>query len=291
MLTAGKKSPIKWCGYVGNFEDLPMIRALRKKLGGELYRFRSRQALRRVLTQAAEFSALKDWDRSLADPTGYYLDCVRYFHGPHFPEELKKHRRYFLQDQRGFGEDAFHVMWWMLFRKLHPKRFLEIGVYRGQTISLAAMLQRMLGIEGSVTGISPFSPAGDSVSTYRDNLDYLHDTQSNFRAFGLSEPELIRAYSTDRIATDRIRRQPWDAVYIDGNHDYEVAKADWLACSASIGAGGIIVLDDSAAGTAYRPPHFATAGHPGPSQLATEINPSGFREILRVGHNRIFQKQ
>ena len=130
-----------------------MIRALRKHLGGELHRFRSKQALRKVLAQEADFSALEDWGRSLADPTGYYLDCVRYFHGPHFPEELKKHRQYFLQGQRGFGEDAFHVMWWMLFREMRPKSFLEIGVYRGQTLSLAALHHRTLGIEGSVTGI------------------------------------------------------------------------------------------------------------------------------------------
>lgn len=268
-----------------------MIGAFRNHLGGQLHRFRSKLALRRVLAQEVNFSALEDWGHSLADPTGYYLDCVRYFHSPNFHDELKKHRKYFLQDQRGFGEDAFHVMWWMLFRAMRPERFLEIGVYRGQTISLAALLHRTLGIEGSVTGISPFSPAGDSVSTYRENLDYLQDTQSNFRAFGLTAPDLLRAYSTDQIATDRIHQQAWDAVYIDGNHDYEVAKADWSACSASINRGGIIVLDDAALGTAYIPPRFATAGHPGPSRLATEIDAAGFREILRVGHNRVFQKQ
>ena len=268
-----------------------MIGALRKYLGGKLHRLRSKQALREVLDQKSDLASLEDWGRSLSDPTGYYLDCVRCFHGPHFPEELKKHREYFLQDQRGFGEDAFHVMWWMLFREMRPERFLEIGVYRGQTISLAALLHRTLGIEGSVAGISPFSSAGDSVSTYRANLDYLEDTQASFRAIGLSAPELLRAYSTDQIATDRIHQQAWDAVYIDGNHDYEVAKADWVECSASIRIGGIIVLDDSALGTKYRPPHFATAGHPGPSQLAAEIeNLAGFGEILRVGHNRVFQR-
>jgi len=93
-----------------------MIGELRKSLGGALHRFRSRRALRRILAEKRDFSALDDWGLSLSDPTSYYLDCVRYFHGPNFPAELKKHRRYFLQDQRGFGEDAFHVMWWMLFR-------------------------------------------------------------------------------------------------------------------------------------------------------------------------------
>jgi hypothetical protein len=268
-----------------------MIEALRKYLGGKLHRLRSEQALREVLAQKADPSSLEDWAHSLSDPTNYYLECVRYFHSPHFPDELKRHRQYFLQDQRGFGEDAFHVMWWMLYRKMRPKRFLEIGVYRGQTISLAALLHRTMGIDGYITGISPFSPAGDSVSTYRGNLDYLLDTQSHFRAFDLPAPDLLRAYSTDQTATERISQAAWDAIYIDGNHDYEVAKADWSACSASIKSGGIIVLDDAALGTAYKPPLFATAGHPGPSRLAAEIDATGFREILRVGHNRVFQKQ
>jgi hypothetical protein len=284
-------SPINCCRFIRDFEKLAMIGIFRKHLGGALHQWRSKQALRKVLAQDADFSALEDWGRSLTDPTGYYLDCVRYFHGPHFPDELKKHRQYFLQDQRGFGEDAFHVMWWMLFREIRPKSFLEIGVYRGQTLSLAALLQRTLGIEGSITGVSPFSPAGDAVSTYREHLDYLQDTQLNFRAFDLAAPDLLRAYSTDKIVTDRIHQDAWEAIYIDGNHDYEVAKADWSVCSASIRQGGIIVLDDASLGTAYRPPRFATAGHPGPSRLAAEIDTIGFREIFRVGHNRVFQKQ
>lgn len=268
-----------------------MVGALRKNLGGALHRCRSRWALRQVLAQKVEFSALEDWGRSLSDPTSYYLDCVRYFHGPHFPEELKQHRGYFVKDQRGFGEDAFHVMWWMLFRKMRPKHFLEIGVYRGQTISLAGLLQRMMKIDGSVAGISPFSSAGDSVSRYQTRVDYLQDTQSNFRTFALPAPDLLRAYSTDQIAIKRINQVKWDAIYIDGNHDYEIAKADWSACSASINTGGLIILDDSALATAYRPPRFATAGHPGPSKLATEIDRAEFCEILQVGHNRVFQRQ
>lgn len=267
-----------------------MIGALRKHLGGQLHRFRSKLALRRVLAQEADFSALEDWRRSLADPTGYYLACVRYFHSPLFPEELKKHREYFLQDQRGFGEDAFHVMWWMLFRKFRPNQFLEIGIYRGQTLSLAAILQRELCTSGSVTGISPFTPSGDAVSSYRNDVDYLADTKTNFAHFALPEPDLVRAFSTDSVARERIKQEQWDAVYIDGNHDYEVAQADWGICSERVRTGGIIVLDDSSMDTAYQPPAFATAGHPGPSRVAREVDKTQFREILRVGHNRVFQR-
>jgi len=267
-----------------------MIGKLRKYLGGKLHRLRSKQALRKVLARETNFSALEDSERSLSDPTGYYLDCVRYFHSSQFPDELKMHRAYFLEDQRGFGEDAFHVMWWMLFRKLRPNHFLEIGVYRGQTLSLAAMLQRELNITGHVTGISPFTPSGDAVSSYRNDVDYLADTKTNFAHFALAEPDLVRAFSTDSAARERVAQELWDAIYIDGNHDYEVARADWDLCAAHVAPGGIIVLDDSAMDTSYRAPAFATAGHPGPSQVAREVNRNEFHEILRVGHNRVFQR-
>lgn len=246
--------------------------------------------MREVLRTPAAEDTQRSWPRSLTDPTGYYLDCVRLFHSKDFPSSLKHHRSYFVANHRGFGEDAFHVMWWMLFRELRPARFLEIGVYRGQTLSLSALLQREFGIDGSVTGISPFTASGDSVSRYREQVDYLTDTKTNFAHFGLPEPELVQAFSTDSVAAERVARECWDAIYIDGNHDYEIARADWDLCAAHLAAGGVIVLDDSAMNTTYQPPAFATAGHPGPSRLASEMDSALFREILRVGHNRVFQK-
>jgi len=267
-----------------------MIHKVRAFLGGLNYRARAAQALRQVIRTPAAGETQRSWPRSLTDPTGYYLDCVRLFHGEGFPTSLKQHRTYFAAGRRGFGEDAFHVMWWMLFREFRPARFLEIGVYRGQTLSLAALLQRELGVPGSVTGISPFTSSGDSVSRYREEVDYLTDTKANFAHFNLPEPELVRAFSTDMAAKERVACQSWDAIYIDGSHDYEVARADWDLCAAHLATEGVIVLDDSAMNTAYQPPAFATAGHPGPSRLASEIGSGSFCEVLRVGHNRVFQK-
>jgi hypothetical protein len=229
------------------------------------------------------------WKDSLTNPTGFYFDCVQFFHSG-LENRLRDHRFYFSANGRGFGEDAFHVLWWMLLQELRPKTFLEIGVYRGQVLSHVSLLNQILKTEGSVTGISPFLPAGDAVSRYRSDIDYLEDTLKNFRHFGLPQPELIKAFSTELKAINKIQSQSWDAIYIDGNHDYEVAKQDWEICAQNLNPGGIIVLDDSALNTEYRPPAFATGGHPGPSQLAQEVDSSRFNEILRVGHNRVFQR-
>jgi hypothetical protein len=247
-----------------------------------------RAALRQPDRDAGEIKP-SDWPGSLTAPDEFYLRCFRYFH-QRLPEDLQRHRRYFSTARRGFGEEAFHVMWFLLFREFRPAQFLEIGVYRGQTLTLAALLQKRNGLPEKVTGISPFEPVGDSVSRYREGTDYLADTLTNFKFFSLSKPNLLKAYSMDKTALEFISSRPWDCIYIDGNHDYEVAKADWRVCAANVKPGGLIVLDDSGLNTNYHPPIFATGGHPGPSQVAREISRPDFREILQAGHNRVFQK-
>lgn len=232
---------------------------------------------------------LASWKDSLQDPTKFYLECFRYFH-QRLPIELRNHRKYFTSHRRGFGEDAFHVMWFLIFNELQPESFLEIGVYRGQTLSLAAILARRLRLNCFLQGISPFSPVGDSVSEYRKGLDYYADTLANFAHFSLPAPTLLKAYSTDSSAQELIRSRPWSVIYIDGNHDYEVAKQDWNLCAQNLQPHGLIILDDAGLTTDYHPPLFATGGHPGPSRVAQEVDRNRFREILQVGHNRAFQR-
>jgi hypothetical protein len=227
---------------------------------------------------------------SLNKPTEFYARCLHYFHTC-LPEPFREHRTYFEAGGRGFGEKAFHVMWFLLFREFAPESFLEIGVFRGQTLSLAALLARHFQLHSFLQGISPFSPAGDSVSTYRRDVDYYNDTLRNFAHFSLPAPDLLKAYSTDEAAAKLIGSRDWSFIYIDGNHEYEIARRDWDLCSAHIRLGGLVVLDDSGLTTNYIPPAIlATGGHPGPSRLAQEIDRTHFREILQVGHNRVFQK-
>jgi hypothetical protein len=225
----------------------------------------------------------------LRNPTAFYTRCFHYF-VRNLPEELRQHRKYFARDGRGFGEDAFHAMWFLLFREFRPKSFLGIGVFRGQSLSLAALPAREFKLDCLVQGVSPFSPAGDAVSKYRRDVGYDDDTLKNFTHFNLPAPLLLRAYSTDPEAAQLIASRAWDIIYIDGCHDYEVARKDWDLCAKNLSPGGLIVLDDASLNTSYCPPAFASAGHPGPSRLAEEINHPPFAEILRVGHNRVFQK-
>lgn len=206
------------------------------------------------------------------------------------PIWLKHHREYFKLEQRGFGEDAFHAMWHDILKEYRPRHLLEIGVYRGQVISLWSLLAKHLDIVCDIHAISPFTSAGDDVSVYISNLDYYDDVHQNFSHFQLCMPHLHKGFSTDPEMIDVISSRQWDLIYIDGSHDYEVVKSDFQNCSKMLSKNGLIVLDDSAVGTAYEAPIYSSNGHPDPSRVAAEIDPAGFKEILSVGHNRVFKK-
>ena len=247
---------------------------------------------RQLSREPAKFDLQRaNWDKSLSDPNAFYSECTRYFL-KELPAELRQHRAYFSEpgSGRGFGENAFHTMWYLLLEHFKPANFLEIGVFRGQVISLVALWSRLARTSCEVWGISPFSGSGDSSSKYRVDLDYYQDTLRNFDQFKLPHPRLLKASSLDPEAVRLIASKPWDMIYIDGNHDYDVAQKDWEHCAASVKVGGVIVLDDAGLNTHYTPQCFSTAGIAGPSQLAQEIDRSRFKEILQVGHNRAFEK-
>ncbi len=206
------------------------------------------------------------------------------------PLWLKEHRAYFTQKNRGFGEDAFHAMWHIIFSEYKPKKILEIGVYRGQTISLFRLLSNKLNVESEIHGISPFTSSGDEVSKYINNLNYQFDVIENFNYFNLKQPILHKGFSNETNMIQIINSESWDLVYIDGNHDYEVAKLDFENSSNALKINGLLILDDSSLFTDYKPKFYSTIGHPGPSKVAEEIDPNKFKEILSVGHNRVFQK-
>jgi cephalosporin hydroxylase len=223
------------------------------------------------------------------DPNQLYAYTHHYFH--HLcPKIIQEHREYFSIDQRGFGEDAFHAMWWLIMREFRPQRCLEIGVYRGQVISLWSLIAKSLGYSCEVHGISPFSAANDSVSIYRNDLDYLGDVLHNFEYFDLPRPQLIKAFSTDPQAVQQVQSAVWDMIYIDGCHDFDVVLADYELCRPQLSHNGIMVLDDSSLGTNFEPPLFASAGHPGPSRVVGEYAMSALLFLGAVGHNNIFRQ-
>lgn len=220
-------------------------------------------------------------------------DQYLYFH--HYfwnlaPKWLREHRSYFKQNKRGFGEDAFHAMWYKLLTDYKPFYMLEIGVYRGQCISLWQYIADKMQMSTEIHGVSPFKSFGDSVSTYIDTINYYEDVILNCKKFSKNLPLLHTGLSTDFNIKEEVCKTKWDLIYIDGNHEYHVVKEDFETYSKSLKKNGLLIFDDSALYTDYTPYTFSSKGHPGPSKLVEEIDVNMFCEVLSVGHNRIFKK-
>ena len=204
------------------------------------------------------------------------------------PRWLRSHRNYFKKENRGFGEDSFHSYWLSLIETYKPLRLLEIGVYRGQTISLWALIAKKLNMDIEIIGISPLDDSGDDVSSYLE-LDYEIDISRNFEKFDLSKPILIKGLSKEH--GDLIKTGMWDLIYIDGSHNYPDVKIDLDLAYFGLKSGGLLVLDDSSLYTDFKP-LFSNAfrGHPGPSRVFLEIERNKWKFVMGVGHNNILQK-
>ena len=212
------------------------------------------------------------------------------FYYQHLPWQFVEHRKYFSKNSRGFGEDAFHSMWYLLFSEFKPVNCLEIGVYRGQVLTLWGLLTKHLNYRCDIGCISPFSSAGDSVSKYIDTVNYLDDTLVNHQYFNLETPEICVEFSTSEKAKLFISQKKWDLIYIDGSHDYDIVCQDFESSLNNLAPNGIIVMDDSSLYFDYPPKEGTFAGHPGPSRVAKEIAQNKLNMLGGVGHNNIFQK-
>jgi hypothetical protein len=213
-----------------------------------------------------------------------------YYYNEVLPNEIKQHREYFEKSNRGFGERAFHAMWFNLITKFKPQNFLEIGVFRGQVVSLVSLISKTINSHIEVFGISPFSNAGDSVSTYSDDIDYYLDVIHTFEKFDLSPPNLTKAYSNEIPALDLISRFQWDMIYIDGSHEYDDVLNDYHNCKNNLKKGGLLIIDDSSLFSSFNCPNGAFNGHEGPSLVVENIVKKELLYVASVGHNSIFVK-
>jgi len=269
-------------------EDAPRIVTMARNAALELSMRRDRSVASRHQTAYDHDLSFSEAVRRYPNPNDLYAYMHHYF-AHYCPPAVRRHRAYFSKQRRGFGEDAFHAMWWLLMKEFKPRECLEIGVYRGQVISLWALAAKTLGVPCKVHGLSPFAPVGHW--NYPDKVDYLEDVKQNFRHFGLPEADLIKAYSDRKEGQEAISRQTWDLIYIDGDHDFEPALADYRLSLANLAPGGIIVFDDSSLETEYQAPSFSSAGAPGPTRVAREYAMKEMTFLGAVGHNTIFQKK
>jgi Methyltransferase domain len=142
----------------------------------------------------------------------------------------------FLGDQRGRGR---------LVVELFPRGSVgaEIGVWKGDFSRL--ILRRVRPTELHL--IDPWAHADEeySASLYgrasQDEMDAIYG--SVVASFG-GDPGVLIHREMSLAAVQRFDDAHFDWVYIDGDHTYEGARADLMAWTSKVKAGGVVMCDD-----------------------------------------------
>jgi hypothetical protein len=207
---------------------------------------------------------------------------------------LKEHRFYVEDNNLGFGERPFHVIWREIIKKQNTNfKFLEIGVYKGQVLSLVKLLSNFYEKNIEFYGVTPLDNSGDRYSNY-ENTDYKSLIQNLFNRFNLDfdlNKNLIIGDSNNELIKDLIRLKGlFDVVYIDGCHDYKCVVSDINLMKEITKVGSLIVFDDSSCNKDL--PNNFFKGHLEVCQAITDYleNDSDFVEEICVGHNRVFKR-
>jgi hypothetical protein len=157
--------------------------------------------------------------------------------------KLKELRDFVESHVFGFGEREFYYMHKIIVESFEKKvlNFLEIGVFRGQTLALYRILEKLCDKKIIITGITPLdSTDGHWESDYLKDITLLHQT------FNLKQPKIIEGLSTDQMIIDDCQKLKLDILYIDGGHTKEVVHSDIINYSPLVVEGGYLIIDDSA---------------------------------------------
>lgn len=180
------------------------------------------------------------------DTVAYAVDIRDRFHEClRADAALSAHRLY--TRHRGMGEDAFHWLWKLIVDEMPPGfRFLEVGVYKGQVLSLVRLLSDRLGHQAEIVGVTLLSTFAGSRSPFQD-CDYRAAIREMHDRFDQQMPDLVVGDSIHEDTHDKIKLlAPFDVVFVDGCHDYAYVASDLLFYGGLVKVGGFLVVDDAA---------------------------------------------
>lgn len=228
---------------------------------------------------------------------------------------LGAHRRHVETEKLGFGDAAFHAMWAVLLdaaaERFGEVRALEIGVFKGQIISLWTLLARERNLPVKVSAISPLEgqpmPGHSRIlrwlryrldRNFRERVDngdfyatedYERIVRAHFahHVLDFSQIRLHRGYSNDPALLERLERETFHLIYVDGDHTLAGARHDFRTFGPKVVKGGWLVADDAGC---FLPGTGFWKGHAAVSEAARDLPGLGFTNVLNVGHNRVYQR-
>lgn len=205
--------------------------------------------------------------------------------------ELNAHRTFVENHVFGFGERSFPWLWYLVVQEL-PKTFtfLEIGVFKGQTLSLVKLLADMQKKKVKRYGITPLSTEGGVwESDYRKDIETIHDQ------FGLAKDyTILEGLSEDTAIISQAQKLKLDVLYIDGGHDERHIANDLKEYSHLVKPGGFMVVDDSC--NTFHMPFGYFQGIEAvtrivDSQLPPATASDEWEFVFSIVHNRVYRRK
>jgi hypothetical protein len=199
-----------------------------------------------------------------------------------------------VENNMAFSELAFRHFWLLLINQLnHKSKVLEIGVYKGATLSLFKLVSDFLKKDLEIYGITPLNSTGDKYSNYQ-NLDYRLEIDKLNNLLGLKTDylNLIVGLSIDEKIKDEIRKHSFDLIFIDGGHDFDTVINDIKISDEILKVGGFLITDDSSSDLNFPTNFIGFRGHAEVSLAInnSEIIKNKYRHLFACGHNRCWKK-
>ncbi len=240
----------------------------------------------------AEYSTLQECKERWKDNQETAKDFhVSFINQVNERQWLSDHRTFVEQNGLGFGERSFHWMWKLIVDEL-PKEFtfLEVGVFKGQVLSLVKLLADKAGKKVKRYGVTPLSNEGLQwgMEDYKACIDFLHDEFKLAKDYtilqGLSEaPEIIKKAAAISC----------DVFLLDGGHEERHVENDLKHYASLVKPGGYMVIDDSC--NSFNQPFGFFQGIESVTRVVDRhlppVTPNKDWEFLFcVMHNRVYRK-
>lgn len=232
---------------------------------------------------------------------------------------LKQHKDFVEANDWGMGFRAFPYLWLLILEDCH-RRFgavsaMEIGVFKGQTISLWGLIARHCRFEIDISAISPFSgnqPKHRWVRSFKKRFsrqykaqkkagslyyddDFFRQTMEIYEKFvgPFDAVHIHKGLSTSREIHQAVAGKNFKVIYIDGDHSFDAVKSDIAWYAPLVRSGGYLVMDD--AGYFLPVEKFAETsfykGYESVARACEAIEDMGFSNVLNVGHNRVYRRE
>jgi len=207
---------------------------------------------------------------------------------------VKAHRDFIEESQNrfnmiyGHGHRSLQYLWKVLVDEMPSEfSFLEIGVYKGQILSLIQMLSNLSGKKPNIVGVTPLFDApfaNYNRGPFIENIFKQFDlTMANTRVLdGLSQDPKISSIVSGV--------GPFDMVYVDGDHSYEATVFDIKKYGSMVKKGGFLVVDDCNDYKQIPQGTFKGIIEVSNAVRDTVEKDSFFREVLTCMHVRVWQR-